>query len=62
MSCFSDNNMSITMLSKIHSQQWKYNKMKNDDDECSLEIWYQMSFVTDIDNFKLKTEARPSYL
>jgi len=50
------------MLSKIHSQQWKYNKMKNDDDECSLEIWYQMSFVTDIDNFKLKTEARPSYL
>lgn len=32
--------------------QGKYTR-QNDEGECGLEVWYQMSFVTDIVNLKL---------
>jgi hypothetical protein len=61
--CISDPTMSITNVPKDTLPiQGKYKRRQIDDRECSLEIWYQMSFVTDIANFELKTEARPSSL
>jgi hypothetical protein len=49
LSCFSDHTMSITnTLKDTLPMQGKYKRRQNDDDECSFEVWYQMSFVTDI--------------
>lgn len=51
--CVTDHTMNIAnTLKDTLPIQGKYTR-QNDEGECGLEVWYQMSFVTDIVNLKL---------